>query len=294
MSQENSAEHAKSRRFLALAALAAALIWAFALWPREPTLTVTFLDVRQGDSALIQTPGGKTILIDAGGGGYDVGSRVVAPFLRNNGIRTLDILVMTHPHQDHIGGVAGVLGSVGARIVLDSGVSHPSPVYERALRLIKRRSIRYVQARRGQRIELPDGVTLDTLNPGPKQSGGIAVNDQSVVLRMRYKRASFLFAGDADRDAEDSMLRYCGDIRSAVLKVGHHGSREATSELWLKAVRPRIAVISVGRLNQFGHPAPETLQRLTDSGVRIFRTDTDGAITITTNGKDLNVSTTRR
>ena len=121
-----------------------------------------------------------------------------------------------------------------------------------------------------------------------------SVNDHSVVLRLTYRRAGVLFAADAGEEAEESIIGARGSIRSAVLKVGHHGSSGSTSEIWLKAVRPRVAVISVGRRNPFGHPSASTLQRLVDCGARVFRTDRDGAVTITTDGRDLHVSTTRR
>ncbi|MDO8684915.1 MAG: MBL fold metallo-hydrolase [Armatimonadota bacterium] len=293
MSHEEFTDRLKTRRFLLAAVIAAILIWVWAFWPRQPVLTITFLDVHQGDCAVIRTPSGKTVLIDAGGAGnYDVGSRVVAPFLRRNGIRTLDLVVMTHPHQDHIGGMYGVLKNVNARAVLDSGAPHASESYERTLRLIKQKSIRYRLARRGQKISFPDGVKIDVLHPGDEEMPDL--NNRSVVLRMTYGSASFLFTGDAEHEAEDDMLKNCGRVRSTVLKVGHHGSAQATTEPWLKAVKPSIAVISVGRSNQFGHPAFETLQRLTDSSARILRTDRDGAVTITTDGKRLHVTTTRR
>jgi len=304
MSQGRSRPPVSGNRLLAALAIAAVLVWTWALWPRQPVLTVTFLDVRQGDCAVILTPSGRSVLVDAGTGGeasngYDVGSRVVTPFLRSRGIRTLDLAVMTHPHEDHIGGFRGVLRTVGVRTTLDCGIPHSSDVYRDTMRLIERRSTRYVRARRGQRIVLPDGVKIEILNPDfPLSPGGDAddsdINNQSVVLRLSFGRASFLFTGDAEREAEEDILGECRGVRSTVLKVSHHGSAEGTSDLWLRAVRPRIAVISVGKFNPFGHPDPHVLQRLADCGAHVFRTDRDGAVTITTDGRTLDVSTGRR
>jgi competence protein ComEC len=296
MSQEKTGKYRSGSRLLLVLALVTVAVWVWAVLPHQPVLSVTFLDVRQGDSAVIRTPGGKTILIDAGG--RDAGSRVVVPFLRRNGIGALDLVVMTHPHEDHIGGMPAVLKSTRARVILDSAAPHASGDYEETLRLIHQKRIRYVRAYRGQRITFPDGVRFNTLNPPKSQSssgqGESELNDRSVVLRMTYKAASFLFAGDAEKETEQSILGSCGSVRSNVLKVAHHGSENATSELWLRAVKPEIAVISVGWRNQFGHPSPDTLRHLADAGARIYRTDRNGAITITTDGKELHVSTTRK
>jgi competence protein ComEC len=290
----------REQRLLLVPALVVMIIWGWACWPRHPVLSVTFLDVRQGDSAFIRTPGGKTILIDAGEGGghngFDAGSNIVLPFLRRNGVRTLDMVVMTHPHEDHVGGMPAVLDDVSARTAMDPGESAETPPHREALRLIRRQGARFVVARRGQTALFSDGVKIAVLNPedGAVDDDESAMNDHSIVLRVTYGHAEFLFDADAGHEAEESMLRSCGRIRCTVLKVGHHGSAEATSELWLKAARPRIAVISVGRHNQYGLPSRQTLQRLADSGTRIFRTDRDGAVTITTDGENMHVSTARR
>jgi competence protein ComEC len=290
----------REQQLLLALALAVVLVWAWAFWPRQSVLSVTFLDVRQGDSAFIRTPGGKTILVDAGEGGghhgFDAGDDIILPFLRRNGVRTLDLIVMTHPHEDHVGGMPAVLEDVGARTVIDSGESFETHPRRTALRTLRRQGARLVLARRGQKVTFSDGVTITVLNPAngsADDESEEAINDHSIVLRICYRRASFLFDADAGDEAEDEMLSACGSVRSTVLKVGHHGSKEATSELWLKAVRPRIAVISVGRHNFFGHPSRETIQRLTNCGARIFRTDRDGAVTITTDGDNMHVATTR-
>jgi competence protein ComEC len=292
---------ARDQRLLLGLTAAVVLIWAWAFWPRHPVLAVTFLDVRQGDCAFIRTPGGRTILIDAGDGGrhngFDAGSHVVLPFLRRKGVRTLDLVVMTHPHDDHLGGMPAVLDDISARAVMDAGESFDTPPHREALRTSRRQGVRYILARRGQTATFPDGVKITVLNPdeGAVDDGDeSAINDHSIVLRVTYGHASVLFDADAGHDAEEDILRTSGRIRSTVLKVGHHGSAEATSDLWLKAAKPRIAVISVGKHNSFGHPSRETLQRLADNGVRVFRTDRDGAVTITTDGENMHVETARR
>jgi len=291
----------KERAALSLACLVMAGIWAWALWPRPPALSVTFLNVGQGDAAVVRTPSGRTAVIDCGpgptqAGGFDAGARVVVPFLRREGVNRIDALILTHPHEDHVGGAMSVVRNFQIDSVLDSGIAHPTGCYGELLGQIEARAIPYRRVRRGQAIDFHDGVRMEVLNPPPGAAaadGESALNNSSVVLRITYGDVSFLMAGDAEKQAELDMLSACRELSAQVLKVGHHGSSKATSLEWLAAVRPQFAVISVGWRNPFGHPGSDTLKRLEEAGAEVYRTDRNGGITITTDGRRIAVRTSR-
>lgn len=271
-------------------------------FPTDPDagkLRLTVLDVGQGDCLLLQTPQGRTVLIDGGGANdekaadqSDVGERVVLPFLRAQGIGHLDMIVITHPHGDHVGGLAAVLRQEGVGMVLDGTcLPYPSPAYTQVRALIHSRHIPYTRAVRGMTIHLDPTVRADVLNP-PAQ-GNIygttpdnnSVNNYSAVLRIGYGRTHFLLDGDAQSEAEQSMLNSTPDLSADVLKVGHHGAGNASTEAWLARVHPRYAAVSCGLHNHFGHPHPATLARLAAHHVQVFRTDHNGAITFVSDGR---------
>lgn len=258
--------------------------------PATSPLKVTFLDVGQGDAAFIQTPSGKTILIDAGGvpegveGASDPGDRVVVPFLRRSGVARLDLLVLTHAHRDHFGGAAAVLRSIKASLILIGGESarDEDSEYQALVQAAEQSGLPIRRGQAGQQIDCGDGVKFTVLGP-PKKAivgSGADTNNASVVLRLDYGQGSFLFAGDAEDAAEQAILESEAMLAAEVLKVGHHGSRSSTSAKWLDAVHPKLAIISCGRENRFGHPHPETLRNLAARGVRTLVTSQDGAVTV--------------
>lgn len=291
----------RERAALSIACFIVAAVWIWAVWPRQPVLTVTFLNVGQGDAIVVETPSGHAALIDAGPGpsersGFDAGAKAVIPFLRREGINNLDAFIITHPHEDHIGGALSVVRGVKIESVLDSGIAHASGSYRKLLEAVEERRIPYRRIHRGQTIDFHDGVVMEVLSPpshAPTPDGDSALNNASVVLLLRYKDAAFLLEGDADKDAEAEMLSSCPDLSAQVLKVAHHGSSRGTTTEWLAAVHPRIAVVSVGRRNPFGHPSSECLERLRSFDTTIYRTDLNGGITVTTDGHRIGVSTTR-
>jgi competence protein ComEC len=248
-------------------------------------LKVTFIDIGEGDSCLIQTPGGKNILID-GGKGYR--GKEVLSFLKRKGIRRIDTMVATHPDMDHIGGLLAVLDS-NIRIgeILDCGKAHTSATYRNFLNKIEqRKSTKYSQPRAGQTLNWGEEVKVRVLSPPHLRWDS---NDCSIVIKLTYGRVSFLFTGDAAEEAEKEMVsRYSTRLKSTILKAGHHGSRSSSSYDFLRSVRPEIAIISVGK-NPYGHPTKEVLDRLTRLGIKVYRTDLKGNITITTNGEDYQV-----
>jgi len=276
------------------------LVWgqvAEALTPRR--LTLTMLDVGQGDAILLRGPSGQTMLIDGGGEiegrptGYDVGLRRVVPALRRLGIRRIDIVMLSHPHEDHVGGLVAVLQNFSVGIVLDVGLPHPGPSYVQFLRIIEARHIPYRLARRGMRLDLGDGMSLSILHPQEPLLQGTSsdANLNSIVGRLTYGRVSILLTGDAEAPIEAQLLDLGDDVQSLILKVGHHGSRTSTTPAFLDAVRPSIALISVGAPNPFGHPDAQIIQRLEDAGAAVYRTDLHGAITLATDGARVSVRT---
>lgn len=246
-------------------------------------LEVTFLSVGQGDCALVRTHSGRTMLIDGGTeSGSDVGYNVIAPFLRRKGVNRIDVLVLSHPHADHLSGLVAVMREFRVGMVLDPCIAHPSPIYNEFLQAVKDREVTYRRGVRGQTLDLGDGAKAEVLNPPFQRLSGTQddVNNGSVVLRLSSQGYRILFAGDAEYDAELDIMRSGVSVKCDVLKIGHHGSNDATSADWLDAARPKIAVISVGRYNAFGHPHKEVLSRLVERGARVYRTDQHGAVTI--------------
>lgn len=250
-------------------------------------LEVIALDVGQGDALLVRFPGGPTMLIDAGGfarSRFDVGARVVAPALRALGLLTIDILAITHAHRDHLGGAGAVLRSFSPGAVWLGRMPGDDAAVASLERAAEKRGISVVFPRRGARIAL-GGARVEVLNPGPGvESGGPARNDDSLVLRLSFAGRSVLLTGDLESGLEALLVREGRDLRADLLKVGHHGSRTSTSEPFLRQVRPRLGVISVGSSNPWGHPSAEVVDRLIDAGVEVYRTDRDGAVRFTTNG----------
>jgi len=255
-------------------------------------LALHFLDVGQGDGAVLRTPKGRWVVIDVGPASQrsDAGARVVVPFLERHGARSVAAVVVSHAHLDHIGGVTALFDRFPVGEVLEPGAPVVDPLYTGFLSALDRRSISWHPVRRGERFTL-DGVRFTVLHPEPMWAGwGEDVNEDSVVLLVEYGAFQALFAGDAGFPAEEVLRSRVG--RVDVLKVGHHGSRGSTGDAWLDALRPRLAVISVGR-NDYGHPAPATLARLAAHGIPVRRTDQEGTITVLTDGTRMRVRSTQ-
>ena len=249
-------------------------------------LQAYFLDVGQGDSSVILFKD-KVILIDAGE--TDRGDTVVAA-LKNLGVKKIDLLVATHPHSDHIGGMQKVLSNFEVKKVLDSGLPSTSTLYEKFLTTIDRDQIPYIPAEQGQTINLDPSLRILVLSP-PKERTGDDLNTNSIVLRISYGTMNLLYTGDATAAAEEALIKTGYPLDAQVIKVGHHGSSGASSAAFLSRVNPQVAVISVGKDNDYGHPHREALDRLESAGATVYRTDTDGTIRVVSDGNTFSVFT---
>jgi competence protein ComEC len=263
---------------------------------RMPTglLRVVFLDVGQGDSTLVRFPGGRAVLVDAGGlpsAGFDVGERVVAPALRAFGVRSIDTLVLTHGDPDHIGGAPAVVRGFSPRQLWE-GVPVPPhvPLHELALAARQAGSVwRSVQS--GDR-ESSGGVDVRVLHPPPPEWERQRVrNEDSVVIELRLGLVSIVLPGDIGHEAEQILTPRLATAPITIVKAPHHGSATSSSEAFIAALHPSAVIFSAGRNNRFGHPAPVVLARYLNTNCLVFRTDEDGAIVLDTDGQVVHVTT---
>ncbi len=272
------------RRCVAIAVLAVALAADLGLAVRQryfgDSLRLTFLSVGQGDCAVLRFPGADVMVVDGGGlAGFDVGERVVGPYLWSERIGRLDQVVLTHPQADHYGGLAFLAEEFRPREFWDNGESAAAEGYRRLRRAVGASGAAQLRVAAGYRRHL-GGCTIEALNPPAAAPPAADPNDHSVVLRVACGAARLLLTGDLEEEGERRLLALGGDLRSDVLKVGHHGSRTSSSVAFLDAVRPRAAVISAGFGNRFGFPHAVVLEALTADGARVYRTDTDGAVQV--------------
>jgi len=261
---------------------------------RLPTarLRIDFVAVGQGDAALLTGPTGKRVLID--GGPHEAGPTLTA-LLRAQRATAIDLVLLTHRHEDHLGGLAEVVRAVPVRLFMDAPFPHPSAVYEQLLETLQERHVMVRTATRGRTIDLGGGAMLTLLGPPdpPITRSRSDVNANSVVARLDYGSVGVLFAGDAEPQTERWLLGSDARLPAQILKVPHHGGRYSSTAPFLSAVAPRIAVISVGEPNGYGHPTPEALARLTRAHARVFRTDRDGTVTVETDGTRIELTTAR-
>ncbi len=250
-----------------------------------PQLVMSVIDVGQGDSILVEFPNGQDLLVDAGprSAGQDVVS-----YLKKRNISRINILVATHPHEDHIGGMQDVLASFPVDKVWDSGYSHGSRTQENFLQTIKDKGIRFGMPKAGFSQMVGD-AKLEVLAPVRALSGTNSdANNNSVVLRISYKQTSFLLTGDMESEERSTVSSW---PETTVLKVAHHGSRNGTDKYFLSALSPKFAIISCARGNSYGHPHASTLSALKGAGIKIYDTEDVGTIVLSSDGKNVNVKT---
>ncbi|MBM7855696.1 competence protein ComEC [Desulfohalotomaculum tongense] len=305
LSRDERDEMPGLRRYrLLVLLLAVTVLFAWPLGGNQSHLRVHFIDVGQGDAALVQTPNGRNVLIDAGGwkDEFDkktgAGSRVVLPYLKSLGVNRLDVLILSHPHEDHAGGATGIIGHLPVRLVItapvktgaEDGWEMPDEGYMRLLSAFKDKGVPVQAACSGDILKLDDDVNIKIIAPdGPKSS----LNDGSLVVKITYRRISFLFTGDIEEHQQRLLAGDNIDLSADILKVPHHGSGFFDVQFF-KAVSPRAAVISVGENNKFGHPAPAAIKALEDLNALVYRTDIHGAVIVSTDGESVWIDTGRK
>jgi competence protein ComEC len=256
-------------------------------------LRVTVLDVGQGDGILIDFPDGRAMLVDAGGivgSPVDPGKRVILPLLRERRRKQIDVVVLSHPHPDHYGGLFSLAGQVEIREFWDSGLVRALYPQGRVAgffdQLLRAGVVFKNAAQLCGRSQAFGAATVELLGPCPHFDRALSINDNSMVLKISYGKRAVLLTGDAERAQEQAILgHHPGKLRADLLKLGHHGSRTSSSAALLKTVQPSLFVISSGVRNRFGHPHPQTLQVVQRAKQPLWRTDRRGALLWATDGQ---------
>ena len=247
----------------------------------ESKLITHFIDVGQGDSEFIELPNGKTMLIDAGTSEY---GEAVAGYIKDLGYNTVDYLVATHPHADHIGGMPEVFEQLNIKSVYMPNAVTDSKTFERMLSSIENEGCDVYEAKAGMNMFSDGKLNADILSPVDEKYNDL--NNYSVMIMLSYGEIDYLFTGDCEALVENQVIG--GDISAEILKVGHHGSNTSSSNDFIRQVAPEIAVISCGKNNSYGHPHGETLSTLNSLGIKILRTDESGTVIISTDGENVN------
>lgn len=254
--------------------------------PENSNFEVHFIDVGQADSALIECDG-ETMMID---GGNVADSNVVAAYLKKEDVTELNYVVCSHAHEDHVGGLSGALSVTKADNIYAPKTEANTKAYKNFKKKAEEQNVEIKHPNVGDKIQLGSS-TVEFL--GPVDENGKDLNSTSIVLKITYGNTSFLFTGDAESNEEAEILNSGADLKSTVLKVGHHGSRTSTSYPFLREVMPQYAVISVEKGNSYGHPNEETLSKLSDAGVEVYRTDESGDIVMTSDGNSISITTSK-
>jgi len=270
--------------FLGVLFLGAVFVWYAVLAETRTGLKVAFLDVGQGDAIFIEAPNGNQILID--GGPNKAVLRELSkqmPFYD----RSIDGVVLTHPHLDHYGGLVDVLDNYKIGFEMDSGNDNPESkgfdIY--AIKLEEEKAKR-IFAKKGMRVNLDEGLYLEILLPVINKKG-MSAHDEMVVARLVYGNNSFLLTGDMEDNLESFLLSFGGSIKSDVFKIGHHGSKTSTSEKFLGMVNPGLTIISAGKNNKYGHPHQEVTDRLARFEIPTLRTDEKGTVVLKSDGEKI-------
>ena len=253
---------------------------------KDGLLKIYFLDIGQGDAIFIEVPNGNQVLIDGGPDNKVIQELAkVMPFYDHD----IDMVIATHPHADHIAGLIEVLERYNVKNVLQAKEDYNSPVVPAWRDAVKNEKTNEIEAIAGKIIELGNGVVLKIIYPEESLEGQTVKNpnNSSVVMMLDYKETEILLVGDIEAKVEKELLD--DDIDADILKVGHHGSKTSTTANFLERISPQVAFVEVGSKNKFGHPSPEVIQRLENSGIKYYRTDLDGHTEVITDGETFQV-----
>jgi competence protein ComEC len=273
------------------------ILTSFQPWNR--TLTMTLLSIGQGDSTFIEFPNHRTLLVD--GGDYSNGKRILVPYLRRLGVNRIDTVILSHPHNDHVGGLVHILNNFSVAQVIDSRQSQYDPeYYPEFCSLIQQKHIVWQKVSRGENIDLYSGATIRIINPllqtqtkvgfDRQDSSSSGVNNNSIVFQLIYGRVTALFAGDIEQETEKELVQTHIPLGATLFKVPHHGSAASSEISFLHSVHPQVAIISVGSNNWFNLPSPETIAKLNTLHSQVYRTDQDGAIIMQTDGNKIELT----
>lgn len=246
-----------------------------------------FLDVGQADSIIIELYNNKVILID---GGNRSDSDKILSYMDELSIEKIDILIATHPHEDHIGGLPDIIRDKKVKKVYMPKVTTNTKIYEELLDEIIKNNIETFEPIPGQDIFNMKNISFKILSPDPNKKHD-ELNEYSIITKLSYKDFDALFTGDAEKDSEEYISKSMYNLESDILKVGHHGGKTSSNKFFLDKVKPKVAVISVGENNDYGHPNNEVIDRLKKHDTKIYRTDIHGNIIITSDGKNISIKT---
>lgn len=278
----------KKKKCMTVLILLISIVLVFRGIPKE--LRIYFVDVGQGDCTFIVTPKNQTILVDGGGSElsqYDVGKNILIPYLLDRGYTKIDYIMISHFDRDHVGGILTIMEELQVKNVIFAKQEEDSNNYQEFIELVKEKNIKLRIVEKGNRIRIEDEIYFDLLWPPKKQIEENALNNNSIVAQLVYREFSMLFTGDIEEKAEKEILQDVNSnyLKATVLKVAHHGSKTSTTTEILKEIKPQVALIGVGKNNNFGHPSKETLEKLKNCNSKIYRTDESGEISITVNKK---------
>ena len=261
-------------------------------------MKINFVDVGQGDCSFIITPDNKTILIDGGGNmlsSYDVGKKVVLPYILNRGYTKIDYVFISHFDQDHCGGILYLINEIKVNNVIIGKQYEQYENYKKFIEIAKSKKINIIPVKNNDKIKIEKNLCFNILWPDVNNMiNENSINNNSMVFKLKYKSFSMLFTGDIEKIAENEIIQKYRDkniLKSNIIKIAHHGSKTSSTDEFLELVNAKEALIGVGKNNKFGHPNQETLEKLEAKKIRIYRTDENGEINIITDGNKYRIKT---